>query len=169
MPSLNCFCPTCISFFLSSDLQNHRLFPKRWTTTSDLPMRSLPSLCHHTSAPAYKGKDEYDFIVPKWIGLTFHMLRADRHAGTPRHATGSFTEDDAHRFLQERGEARSLHSNMIRNLGRMDFHLNAMQDALTISKNGAHVAWASLTEADARITGKTSKIFFFYTLDFLDF
>ena len=54
--------------------------------------------------------------------------------------TGPFTEDDAHCLLQEGDEARSLHSNAICDLGRMDFHLNAMQDALTILENGANAA-----------------------------
>jgi len=92
------------------------------------------------------GKDEYDLIISEWIGLTFHMCRADPHADASYHATGPFTEDNAHRLLQERDEARSLYSNMIRDLGRMDFHLNAMQDAPTISENGANASRASLVD-----------------------
>ena len=35
-------------------------------------------------------------------------------------------------LLQERDEARAWYSNATRDLGWMDFHLNALQDALTI-------------------------------------
>lgn len=76
------------------------------------------------------------------------MCRADPSAGVSHHAAGPFNEDDARRFLQERDEARSLYSNAIHDLGRMDFHLNAMQDALTISENEASAARAKLVEAD---------------------
>jgi hypothetical protein len=51
----------------------------------------------------------------------------------------------------------------------MDFHLNAMQDALTILENGPNAARASLAKADARITSKTSEISFFYNPNFPGF
>ena len=51
----------------------------------------------------------------------------------------------------------------------MDFHLNAMQDALTILENGANAAWASWAEADVRIADKNSEISFFYNPNFPDF
>ena len=34
--------------------------------------------------------------------------------------------NDVRRLLQERDEARALYSNVVRDLGQMDFHLNAM-------------------------------------------
>lgn len=40
--------------------------------------------------------------------------------------SGSYNGDDACHFLRERDEARSLYFDVVRNLRRMDFHLNAM-------------------------------------------
>jgi hypothetical protein len=53
-----------------------------------------------------------------------------------------------------RDEAQAWYSNAARDLGRMDFHLNALQDALTISENRANSAKARLVEAEARIIGE---------------
>lgn len=78
---------------------------------------------------------------------------------------GSFNGDDTRRFLQERDEVRSLYSNVIRDLGQMDFHLNVMQDTLTILEYRASVTWARLAKVDARIVGKSFKISFFYNFD----
>ena len=60
------------------------------------------------------------------------------------------------RLLQERDEARDWYSNGTRDLGRMDFHLNAQQDALIVSKHGANSTQARLAEAEARIMGEIS-------------
>jgi hypothetical protein len=38
----------------------------------------------------------------------------------------------------------------------MDFHLNTMQDALTISENRANTVQMRLAEAEARIIGEIS-------------
>jgi hypothetical protein len=38
----------------------------------------------------------------------------------------------------------------------MDFHMNALQDALTISENRANIVQTRLAEAEARITGEIS-------------
>jgi hypothetical protein len=38
----------------------------------------------------------------------------------------------------------------------MDFHLNALQDALTISENRANIVQTRLAEAEARIIGEIS-------------
>jgi hypothetical protein len=38
----------------------------------------------------------------------------------------------------------------------MDFHLNTIRDALTISENGANTIQMRLAEAEARITGEIS-------------
>ena len=70
---------------------------------------------------------------------------------------GSYNGDAACRFLRERDEARSLYSDAVRDLRQMDFHLNAMQTALTISQNEANAAWVRLARADARIIGKIFK------------
>ena len=105
---------------------------------------STSSYCHN-SIFAYKGKDEHDLMVPEWIGSTFHTCRANSNGGVlPRMIIGpngsqmvalinSFLEpsdsyhgEDARRLLQERDEARALYSNVVRDLGQMDFHLNAM-------------------------------------------
>ena len=64
--------------------------------------------------------------------------------------------DDVHQLLQERDEARAWYSNVAHDLGHMDFHLNALQDALTISENRANSAQARLAKAEARITGEIS-------------
>ena len=46
--------------------------------------------------------------------------------------------------------------NATRDLGRMDLHLNALQDALTISEHRANSTQARLAEAEARIMGEIS-------------
>jgi len=46
--------------------------------------------------------------------------------------------------------------NATRDLGRMDFHLNALQDALTILEHRANSTQARLAEAEARIMGEIS-------------
>ena len=50
--------------------------------------------------------------------------------------------------------------NATRDLGRMDLHLNALQDALTISEYRADSTQARLAEAEARIMGEISTIIF---------
>ena len=70
--------------------------------------------------------------------------------------SGSHQGSDACHLLQERDEARALYSNALHDLGWMDFHLNAMQDALTISENRANTIQARLAEAEARIIGGIS-------------
>jgi len=47
-----------------------------------------------------------------------------------------------------------LYSNAVHDLGWMDFHLNAMQDALTISENRANTVQVRLAEVEARIIGE---------------
>ena len=46
--------------------------------------------------------------------------------------------------------------NVTRDLGRMDFHLNALQDTLIISEHGANSTQVRLAEAEARIMGEIS-------------
>jgi len=139
---------------------------------SDPPTRSLTSSCHHTSILSSKSKDKHDLMVLEWIGLTFHICRANSNGGLlPRTIIGpngvqmvapikSSSEpsdphrDDVHQLLQERDEARAWYSNAARDLGRMDFDLNALQDALTISKNRANSIQMRLAEAKARIVGE---------------
>ena len=78
--------------------------------------------------------------------------------------------DDARRFLQERDEAQALYSNAVRDLGRMNFHLNTMQDALTISENRANTIQMRLEEAEARISGEVSYgNSYLHNPDFTDF
>jgi hypothetical protein len=64
--------------------------------------------------------------------------------------------NDACRLLQERDGARALYSNAVHDLGRMDFHMNAMQNALTILENKANTVQTRLPEDEARITGEIS-------------
>ena len=45
-------------------------------------------------------------------------------------------------------------------LGRMDLHLNALQDVLAVSKHRANSTQASLAEAEARIMGEMSTTIF---------
>ena len=59
-------------------------------------------------------------------------------------------------LLQERDEARDWYSNATRDLERMDFHMNAPQDALIISKRGANSTQARLAKVEARIMGEIS-------------
>jgi hypothetical protein len=47
-----------------------------------------------------------------------------------------------------------LYSNAVHDLGQMDFHLNMMLDALTISENRANTVQMRLAKAEARITGE---------------
>jgi hypothetical protein len=54
-------------------------------------------------------------------------------------------------------------------LGRIDLHLNALQDALTISENRANYAQARLAEAEARIMGEIFLgSFYSHNLDLAD-
>ena len=110
-------------------------------------------------------------MILELISLTFHICRANSNGGLlPRtivgpngvqvvalvnSSTGSSNShgNDVRRLLQERDEAWAWYSNAAHNLGCMDFHLNALQDALTILENRANSAQARLTEAEARITG----------------
>ena len=48
-------------------------------------------------------------------------------------------------------------------LGRMDFHLNVLQDALTISEYRANSTQVRLAEAEARIMGEISTIIFLFS------
>ena len=48
-------------------------------------------------------------------------------------------------------------------LGRMDLHLNTLQDALTVSKHGADSTQARLAEAEARIMGEMSTTIFCFS------
>jgi hypothetical protein len=51
----------------------------------------------------------------------------------------------------------------------MDFHLNALQDALTISENRTKSAKARLAEAEATITGEiTCSDFYSHNPDFVE-
>lgn len=65
-----------------------------------------------------------------------------------------YNGDDALRLLQERDEAHALYSNTNRDLGQMHFHLNAMQDALSIFERDANIAWVKLSESEAKVAGK---------------
>ena len=81
-------------------------------------------------------KDEYDLMVSEWIGLTFHMCRANSNDGAPPRVIigpssvhmvdpvnsslepSSFrNRDDTRRLLQEIDEAWTLYSNVVRDLG----------------------------------------------------
>ena len=135
------------------------------------------SSCHHT------------LMVPKWIGSIFHTCRANSNGGVfPRTIIGSnsaqmvapissssepsnsYRGDDTHCLLQERDETWALHSNAVRDLGRMDFHLNAMKDTLTISENRANTVQMRLAEAEARIIGEISYDDpYLHNPDFIDF
>ena len=135
-------------------------------------MRFLMSSCRRTSILISKSKDEHGFVTLERINLTFHIFRADSNGGLllrtivgPRGAQvvalvnspmgSSYSqENDVRRLLQERDEARAWYSNVAHDLGHMDFHLNALQDALTISENRANSAQARLAETEARITGE---------------
>ena len=48
--------------------------------------------------------------------------------------------------------------NATHDFGRMDFHLNMLQDTLTISEHRANSTQARLAEAEARIMGEISTI-----------
>jgi hypothetical protein len=65
--------------------------------------------------------------------------------------------DDVRQLLQERDEARAWYFNAAHDLGRMDFYLNILQDALTISENRANSVQMRLAEAEARITGEIAR------------
>ena len=90
-------------------------------------------------------KDEYDLMVPEWIGLTFHMCRANSNGGVPPHViigpsgthmvapvnsslepSAFYNGDDTRCFLEERDEAWALYSNVVHDLRQMDFQQNAM-------------------------------------------
>jgi hypothetical protein len=121
---------------------------------SDPPMRSLTSSRRHTNVFISKSKDDHGFVILEWTSLTFHICRANSNGGLlPRTIIGpsgaqvvapvnsSMGPSDSQgnnvrRLLHERDEARAWYSNAACDLGRMDFHLNALQDALTISKIG---------------------------------
>ena len=109
---------------------------------------------------------------PEWVILTFHTCRANSNGGVlPRTIIGpkgaqmvalinsslepseSYYGDDTLCLLQERDEARALYSNVVHDLGLMDFHLNTMQDTLTISENRVNTIQMRLAEAEVRITG----------------
>jgi hypothetical protein len=64
--------------------------------------------------------------------------------------------NDACHLLQERDEVWALYSNAVRDLGWMDFHMNAMQNALTILENRANTVQTRLAKDEARITGEIS-------------
>ena len=53
--------------------------------------------------------------------------------------------------------------NATRDLGRMDLHLNALQDAVTISEHRADSTQVRLAEAEARIMGEISTIIFYFS------
>ena len=135
-------------------------------------MRFLTSSCRRTSVLISKSKDEHGFMILERISLTFHICRANSNGGLLPHtiigpsgvqvvapvnsSMGSSNShgNDVRRLLQERDEARAWYSNAARDLRCMDFHLNALQDALTISENRANSAQARLAETEARITGE---------------
>ena len=48
-------------------------------------------------------------------------------------------------------------------LGRMDLHLNALQDVLTVSEHRADSTQARLTDAEARIMGEMSTTIFYFS------
>ena len=52
--------------------------------------------------------------------------------------------------------------NAICDLGRMDFHLNALQGALTISEHRANSTQARLAMAEARIMGEISTTILYF-------
>jgi len=54
--------------------------------------------------------------------------------------------------------------NATRDLRRTNFHLNALQDALIISKHGANSTQARLAEAKARIMGEISTTILLFVL-----
>ena len=151
-------------------------------------MRFLTSSCRHTSIPASKGKDECGFTVLEWIDSTFHMCKANSNGGLLPHMiigpssmqvvalVNSFMGssdshgNDIHRFLQERDEVRVWYSNAAHDLGRMDFYLNALQDALTILENRANSTQERLVKAEARIMGEIScGDFYSHNHDFIEF
>jgi hypothetical protein len=73
-------------------------------------------------------------------------------------------------FRRERDKARALYSNVVCDLGRMNFHLNVMHDALTISENRANIVQMRLVKAKARIIGEISYDDpYLYNPDFTDF
>ena len=97
----------------------------------------------------------------KWWHSSLYDHRPQRHAdGGPNkfvlRALWLLLGDDVCRLLQERDEARALYSNVVRDLGRMDFHLNAMKDTLTISENRANTVQMRLAKAEAKIIGEIS-------------
>ena len=49
-------------------------------------------------------------------------------------------------------------------LGWMDLHLNALQEALTVSKHRADSTQARLAEAKAKIMGEMSTTIFYFSL-----
>jgi hypothetical protein len=118
--------------------------------------------------------------------LTFHICRANSDggllsrtivspSGTQAVASSFLTgSSDSHgnnirRLLQERDESRTWYSNAARDLGRMVFHLNALQGALTNSENRGNSAQARLAEADARTKGENSLGgFYSHNLDFIE-
>ena len=53
--------------------------------------------------------------------------------------------------------------NATHDLGRMDFHLNALQDALTILEHRANSTQVRLAEAEARIMGEMSNTIFYFS------
>jgi hypothetical protein len=76
------------------------------------------SSCCHTNVLFSKSKDEYYLMVSSWIGLTFHMCKANSNDGAPPRAIigpsgvhmvalvnsspepfGFFNGDDARRLL----------------------------------------------------------------------
>ena len=141
---------------------------------SNPPMRFMMRSCRHTSVLVSKSKDEDGFVILERINLIFHICRANSNGGLLPHtiigpsgvqvvapvnsSMGSSNShgNDVRRLLQERDEARAWYSNAACDLGCMDFHLNALQDALTISENRANSAQARLADVEARITGEIS-------------
>jgi hypothetical protein len=128
-------------------------------------------------------------MVLEWIVSTFHTCRANSNGGVllgtimgPNGAqkvalissssepSNSYHGNNARHLLQERDEARALYSNAIRDLGWMGFHLNTMQDDLTISENRANTVQMRLAEAVARIIGEISYGDpYLHNPDFIDF
>lgn len=79
-----------------------------------------------------------------------HVTALARSTGL---APALYNGDDALRFLQERDEARALYSYASRDLGKMHFHLNATQDALSISEHDANIARVKLAESESEVAG----------------
>ena len=97
----------------------------------------------------------------KWWHSSPYDHRPQRHAdgGSNKfvlRALWLLLGDDVCRLLHERDEARALYSNAVCDLGWMDFHLSAMQDALTISENRSNTVQMRLAKAEARIIGENS-------------